>query len=663
MTEPDLQRHLLGDRYALQALLGEGGMAVIYQAMDTHTGQPVAVKFLRSTLIRDQEALARFQQEAQTLMRLRHPNIVALYAFGQLDGQPYLVMELIEGQSLDQVLQTQGRLPVDKAVDIAIQLCAALGAAHRAGLVHCDVKPQNILLQRNGHVKVTDFGIARAFSASALTKNGVVLGTPAYLAPEQAVGGRVSPATDVYAVGVVLYEMLAGRPPFVGDDPQFVARQQVEDAPPPIAAFNSRVPTQLAQIIHKTLSKEPSARYRNAEQLGRVLLGYRQHALACTTGLAPISAPVMVAPQHEARVVKALRVEVAPPLIPEPEKATEREVDGVALVLALIALVSVLGLIPLWSAVYRRYAAAPASLAPLALTSQPAVVKPVPVTPSPVAEITPVLPLQVRVPDLVGRSQSEARQQAEAMGLKLIIVSDELHPDVPALHIIRQTPAPGSLVPAGSPLEVVISRGPGFIVVPRSVGQPIENVSARLLGLGLQVEQRSVWSREPPGTVLAQDPPPESLVLHGARVVLVVSQGPEIRLEATLDHVRLLSCELERQIVSAGESLGLVLRWQPLAPVDRGYTVFVHLTRPDGQVVAQQDGLPAGGTRPTDTWTVGEIVVDKHELRVDSRVPAGDYQLRVGLYAADTGQRVPVSDPGQVRSEQDSLIVTWIRVQ
>ncbi len=268
---------ILNDRYRLIEQIGAGGMAVLYKAQDLELGRMVAVKVLRPSLVSDPEFLIRFKREARAAANLSHPNIVTVHDVGQ-DGPSthYIVMEYVPGQNLKQILRAHGAFEVDAALAIIIEVCKGVGYAHRAGLVHCDIKPQNILVTPDNSIKVADFGIARALTGTQPEETpDVVWGSPHYFSPEQAAGEPPTPASDVYSIGVVLFELLTGQLPFVGADYRELALAHLKQEPPSILSIQPTLPEELDRIIRKVLSKEPSARYRTADQMGRILQKYR----------------------------------------------------------------------------------------------------------------------------------------------------------------------------------------------------------------------------------------------------------------------------------------------------------------------------------------------------------------------------------------------------
>jgi serine/threonine-protein kinase len=269
-----MQIEVLGERYQLQDPIGRGGMATIYRGRDLRMDRVVAIKVLREVYSTDPKFVTRFQREAKAASSLQHPNIVQVFDYGQSDGNYFIVMELIEGTDLRRYLRSRGVLAVDRAIIIAHDVALGLGAAHRRAIVHRDVKPQNILVGRDGSIKLTDFGIASVYkdiNAERLTTTGMTLGTVQYYAPEQAQGEIVRPAADVYALGIVMYEMLTGRTPFDGDTPVAVAMQHIQDPPTPPRRINPNIPPALEEIILRCLEKVPEMRFRDGSVLARAL--------------------------------------------------------------------------------------------------------------------------------------------------------------------------------------------------------------------------------------------------------------------------------------------------------------------------------------------------------------------------------------------------------
>jgi serine/threonine-protein kinase len=337
---------LLGARYRILQRLGSGGMADVFHARDLNLQRDVAVKVLRDTHIDDPAFQARFLQEARDAANLTHPNIVTIYDFGHDAGRYFLVMEYMPGTDLKTLVRRRGALSVEEAVGLMVQVCAGVGYAHRAGIVHCDLKPHNVLVSEDGRVKITDFGIARALATIEPDEGAkVVWGSPKYSAPEQSAGKAPSPSSDVYSLGVMLFEILTGRPPFNADDPAQLAVMHQTTPPPSPKRLRPEIPPALNQILLKILSKEPAARYRTADQLGRVLKAFVSDQDPPGEDLhIPEPQPV----QHDPEAFTA-------PL-PVEERAS---IDWVAILLALLAFLAVGGLIPLWLWACLLYPACP----------------------------------------------------------------------------------------------------------------------------------------------------------------------------------------------------------------------------------------------------------------------------------------------------------------
>lgn len=304
------ETRILSNRYRLEERLGTGGMAMVYRAHDLMLERTVAIKLLRADFARDPGFRARFREEAKAAANLSHPNIVTVHDFG-LDGdQVFIVMEYVPGTDLKSLIRQRGRFSIPEALDLHLQACDGIGYAHRAGLVHCDVKPQNMLITPDLRLKVVDFGIARALaSISPDEKAEVVWGSPQYFSPEQAAGRAPSPASDVYSLGVVLFEMITASPPFADPSAEELARMHRESLPPSPRRLNPAVPAELERILLKVLSKEPAQRYRNADQFGRVLLSFRESLTALNP---PPGFELSPPPAHGLETLPAEN----PPLVP-----------------------------------------------------------------------------------------------------------------------------------------------------------------------------------------------------------------------------------------------------------------------------------------------------------------------------------------------------------
>jgi predicted Ser/Thr protein kinase len=627
---------VLNNRYHLLATIASGGMAVVYKAQDRLLNRVVAVKVLRPEYAQDPAFLASFRQEAQAAANLTHPNIVTIYDVGQDGERHYIVMEHVEGRDLKTIIQEEAPFSIGRALDIAIDVCAGVGFAHRAGIVHCDVKPQNVLISPDGRVKVADFGIARAFSTIVPREVETVWGTPHYFAPEQAAGEPPTPASDVYSIGIMLYEMLAGRLPFDGPDHATLALMHMRDEPTPLHRLNPQVSLQLEQIVRKVLAKEPAARYRSAEHLGRILAGYREGA-SQATGFQPVATP---------------RVSTTG-AVPPRERPRPREKDAgpdwQLWFVGTVAVLAVLGLFPLWAVVYRTYTD----------LGQPA--------PTPTfAPIITAVPGTAIVPQLVGLPFETAQEEARRANLGLIIEErdDPAHP-VPT--VLEQEPPAGQTVSSASQIKLVVSKSLPSSAVPDVLGFTLDEVSAGLQSRGWGVATEKVWSGEPVGRILKIEPPIGTMLAAGKTLTLTLSVGTSepLALGVNLNNMIVLdSVELQSDRYAPGQTIPLVLRWYALQPVADSYTVFVHLMGPGGARVAQEDREPRVGdvSLPTNSWTRGVIVADNHAVTIPPNAVSGVYQLWTGMYLPATGQRLPVLDAGQANVQDDRILIKQIQV-
>ena len=508
---------LIGGRYRLLAPLGEGGMATLWRAVDEQLDREVAVKLLRPQYGTDAGFAARFRQEARSAGSLSHPNIVPVYDYGTdaESGGQYIVMQLVEGQDLAAVLQERGPLQPDEAVRIALGVASALEAAHRRGIVHRDVKPGNILIDHD--VKVTDFGIARAISETSMTVTGTTLGSVHYFSPEQARGDEVTGASDVYSLGIVLYEMLTGRRPFEGDSAAGVALKRLTEDPLPPAA-HAPVPPALSAIVMRALERDPARRYPDAGSFAEALRVWQRDpeasAAAAVAASATASAvPAPLPPAGEPTVYIPPRVTLPsdraaisgmPPGGGPPRRQVASRREEPRGQPWWMWLVAVLGILLLASIGFLG-AQVLGKLGPAS-------------TPRPSASVT--------IPNWIDVPIAGVRADSDRLGLVLDIQrkpSDSVEVD----RVISTDPRGGVSVGAGSTVHVVVSAGKDEVPVPVLIGQTREEAKSTLEGKGLQLGLvDSEPSDRPIGTVIRSDPVAGVPVAKGGQVNLVLSSGP-----------------------------------------------------------------------------------------------------------------------------------------
>lgn len=550
-----MQQKILNNRYELEHKIGEGGMARVYRGRDLRLNRLVAIKVLHSHYASDQAFLNRFEHEAQAAANLRHPNIVDVYDVGQDGDIPYIVMEYVDGQDLKSILMQHGPMPVDQAIDIAASVAEGLEAAHRAGLIHRDIKPQNIIVGSNGAVKITDFGIAKSKMSTAMTETGVTFGTADYLSPEQARGQPATPASDVYSLGVTLYEMLTGRLPFTGDSSIAVAMQHVSEEPPPPRMHNPRIPSQLENLVLVALSKDPAARPRSALDFARRLRNYLAADDQPTVVRPAQRPPQRQVPRNDPGVPRAAprtsyigsekstgRV-VLPPRPVAPAAAPEgRGLGFGGFMLSLLLLAGVLGIVYLFSSGMLNdlfdpvQSGGPQRTTPIVggfatNTPAPNVTPSATATPTttPTPTVTPVP--QVAVPNVVGLSDGDAAQLIQDVGLTPFRLPGQNSDSVPSGLVIDQLPRAGELISETNNVSYVLSLGPALIEVPNVTNVRIANAQALVEQRGFVVQVRQEASASvSEGFVTRQEPFAGARQQPGDTVVLYVSVGNKVRM-------------------------------------------------------------------------------------------------------------------------------------
>jgi serine/threonine-protein kinase len=623
-------------RYRIERKLGAGGMADVYLAEDQELGRRVAIKILNDRHAADDSFIERFRREAKNAAGLSHPNIVSIYDRGEAEGTYYIAMEFLDGRSLKELIVGRGPAPVKTAIDYARQILAAVGFAHRHGIVHRDIKPHNVLVSGEGRLKVTDFGIARS-GASQMTEVGSIIGTAQYLSPEQARGARVDQTSDLYSVGVVLYEMLTGQVPFTGDTPLEIAMKHLSEVPTPPSELRPEVPHDLDSVVLRALAKDPAERYQSADEMDRdlarvaeglpvdpdtetaataVLAGSGVMAAAPTSVLQRPSETAVTRPVPPARTPPAgyYGYEGPPrrrrPIWPWVLSILLLAAAGVAAWFAYTKIQDQLNenepvAVPFVKGMREQLAVKnirDAGLVPQVQREPDRnVEKGNVIDQSPAAgtrvqkDQTVTLtvskgPPQVKVPSVIGKTQDDAVSTLVNAGLKASPVVP-VPSNKPQGTVTGQDPAPGLEVVEGSRVRINVSSGPAEVDVPSVVGLPFDQASAALQQQGFAVSRIDVESDQPKDTVVDQSPSGEAQ--QGSTIRLSVSKGPK------MSQVPDVTSQDEESARTTLESAGFRVQVRREEVTDPGL----------GGIVLSQN--PTGGTRADQgsvvTITVGQF--------------------------------------------------------
>jgi beta-lactam-binding protein with PASTA domain len=538
---------IVDGRYRVMSRLGSGGMADVFCAEDQQLGRKVALKLLHRRFAEDPGFVERFRREAQAAAGLQHPNVVSVYDRGAHDDTYYIVMEYLPGRTLKQLIRDEAPLDPVRAIDITIQILKAARFAHRRGVIHRDLKPHNVMVEDDSdHIKVTDFGIARA-GASDMTETGSIMGTAQYLSPEQAQGHAVSATSDLYSVGVVLYELITGRVPFDAESAVTIALKHVSEAPVPPTKLNPNVPPELEQIVLWALNKDPAHRPADADQFIAALEGAKEVIVSGTRGQrtasfaavggapAPLPAPPRQAPAPEivpAALVEAPVAGVPPPEATDPGRTPRSGGGGMAWLWVLLVALLIGGGVAAYLLTRPKQV-----VVPLVVNYQQGVavakINDAGLTPSPVTEpnklpsgtvvsqnplagakvdkgsavrlIVSSGPGNVPVPSVVGKSKAAAQRAITRQGLKVGGIQTKYSASVPVGDAVSTDPPAGTSLPVGTSVTLFDSLGPAPVNVPSVTGDTVSAARNTLTGLGLKVTTTSQpSSTQTPGTVLSQ---------------------------------------------------------------------------------------------------------------------------------------------------------------
>ena len=612
---------LFDGRYRIIRKLGSGGMANVYLAEDEELGRRVAIKILNDRHASDDQFVERFRREAKNAAGLSHPNIVSIYDRGEAEGTYYIAMEYLEGRSLKERIVADGPLPIRDATEVIRQILRAIGFAHRRGIVHRDIKPHNVLLVQDGsgdeRFKVTDFGISRT-TTSQMTEAGSIVGTAQYLSPEQARGAPVDQRSDVYSVGIVLYELLTGKLPFTGETPLEIAMKHLSEVPKPPSELRPEVSADLDMVVLRALAKDPSDRFESAEEMERELARVAgggavtsETAEAATAVLAGAglaeTAPTMISRRP---VVAPREEETYRSRYYEYEDPRRRRRPIWPWLLAVLLFVgAIVGGFYAWDRIQEELSANRPVAVPFVegqrlpearRNIREADLRPVPIFRAHLSVARGIVFRQepsageriergnavrlvvssgkprVTVPDVVGAREADAISTIRAAGLVPNAV--DIFSEAPSGTVIAQDPKGGTSIVRGSPVRVNISKGEQTIGMPNVIGQSYDSAAEQLRRAGFNPVRRDVDASEPEGTVVDQDPQPGSLHPPGTRVTVSVSTGQST---TAIPDVRGLD-ESSAQATLENEGWEVVIRDTPTQNPDED-GVVISQTPPPGE--------------------------------------------------------------------------------
>ena len=602
---------LVDTRYRILNRIGSGGMADVYLAEDTHLGRQVALKVLHRRFAQDQEFVERFRREAKSVAGLSHPNVVGVFDRGDHEGTYYIAMEHLPGRTLKEIVEAEAPLAQERAIDLGEQILQGAGYAHRHGVIHRDFKPHNVIVDQDGRAKVTDFGIARA-GASEMTETGSIMGTAQYLSPEQAQGHAVAAASDLYSIGVMLYEMLAGRLPFEGESAVSVALKHLSEPPPPLSQFRPDVHPALEAVVMAALAKDPAQRWQSAEEFAQGLEAARSQidaGIDGAEGLAAVAPVPLPAPPPE--TIPAANGDGAAPPVAEPPR--RRRWPWFTLGLLALALAGFLLYLGLSGAFAPEKVEVPRvagqqlvraravleqsgfEVAETRVRSRQPLDQVIDQDPNAGEEAedgsTVTLevsngPGTVRVPSVAKLPQEQAIDDLQDVDLK-VTTEPQSSDEVREGFAIRTVPRAGEEVERDTRVTLFVSTGPEQITVPDVVGLSRESAEARLSAEGFGVGVQEQESEEAEGQVIAQSPEGSSRVDRGTTVTITVSTGiqqvgvpdvtglPPREAEGQIRSVGLSSVRIERNVTDPDQD-GVVIDQRPGAGVELD---------PGGQVV------------------------------------------------------------------------------
>ncbi|MGM0444898.1 MAG: Stk1 family PASTA domain-containing Ser/Thr kinase [Bacillota bacterium] len=501
---------LLNERYKIERQIGSGGMALVYEAKDILLDRKVAIKMLRPEFVSDEDFINKFRHEAKAVARITHPNVVSIYDIVESENSLYLVMEFIEGRDLKSIIKKRGKLSAVEALDIANQVTAGVEVAHQNNIIHCDIKPHNILITDNNQVKVTDFGIARAVTSSTMTITDTIMGSANYFSPEQAQGKEINTYSDIYSIGIVLYEMISGQVPFDGESPISVALKHIQKKPKELIELNPSIPEDLNELVMKALAKDPNDRHKNAAQLREEIVKTLKNIEVKEKNNKENKEKNINDENNKTKILKKSDINKKSSSKDKKEKNSEDKLSSKEYVANK----------PKKPTKLRKWIIWIVALVLLVSTAVFGVIY--------FFKVYTEVPI-VKVPDLIETEITEAEDIAEQQGLSVQISEEVFHNDIESGKIVTQEPQPGERVKQTRKIAVTVSQGPKIVEIPDFNGRPLREVEVIIDNLGLKLDEinREYSEILSENHVISQDPEPGTEIEINTPIKITVSDGPK----------------------------------------------------------------------------------------------------------------------------------------
>lgn len=610
-----MNKKILANRYQLIRQIGGGGMAVVYLAQDTLLDRQVAVKLLREEYVDDPDFIRQFQKEAQAIAKLSHHNIVNIYDFGESEQKTYLVMEYVEGETLKDIIREHGPLPVEQVLDYSIQVCQGMIQAHGQHIVHKDIKPHNILIDQRGVVKVTDFGIAQAANNLTITHNKGIMGSAHYFSPEQAKGEIVDYATDIYSLGVVMYEMVTGKVPFTGENPVSVALKHIQATPESIMEYGKSIPQELERIIFKAMEKNPVYRFSSMKQMMEALIDLQAYLSGQSNGeqsrekRVPEVTGKKETAFHDYGDETRIHHDV---VVQQPKKVASKVQRKVNVANLIVAALIVCGLFMAGLFGMTKW----------------------------------MNKDEVKVPNIIGETTLDGQKLLVSEGLS-INISDRIYDDeFKEDEIISQEPKAESRVKAGRVIDVVVSLGPDQAVVPDLLGKTEREAEVALENEGLVLGKTTMVESKDysAGQVAYQSLPAESTAAHGTAVDVMISEGSKVKVPSVagkpVDEAReiLASYNLEAETSATEESTEYaaqtVISQSPVADTEIEQGARIKLVVSSGPPAVVTKSGEIGIVIPQNGQTTVQVTDEQGTSVIYNQyMQAGDYLSQSFEYA------------------------------